>query len=215
MSLAPQHEDALPYTLLLKKTCTAPSWTPVDDASTAEPDGSPASSLADGVDCTPPAKSSAVLLHGVSVHGPHGDGRVAALVRKTRELSDSVFHEDGLLNVTRKSGWRLTLLVSSGLATLCGFLVSRRATSGGLAIAKLAVPTEFRGLGFGKLLMEDAIKAARRQGLCEVGLSALPTAVTFYQHLGFKALTGLKVKDDENLVEGQVCMLKKLGPRRR
>jgi len=137
------------------------------------------------------------------------------LILQVRELSELVFDEDCLTSVTKKSHWKLSLLVTTDFATLCGYAITR-ITNGALSIAKIAVPVEFRGLGFGRLLMEDAIKNAKKQSeVFEVCLSSLSTAVTFYQRLGFKALTGVKVKTDFEVVEGQVYMVKKLRPRPR
>jgi predicted N-acetyltransferase YhbS len=137
------------------------------------------------------------------------------LIRQVTELGQIVFDEDCLAKMTKKSGWKLSLCVTNDYSVLCGFAATK-VTNGALSIAKIAVPVEFRGLGFGKLLMEDAIKNAKKQSdVYEVCLSSLSTAVTFYQRLGFKALTGVKVKTDFEVVEGQVYMVKKLRPRPR
>mmetsp|Transcript_90407 Transcript_90407/g.256265 ORF Transcript_90407/g.256265 Transcript_90407/m.256265 type:complete len:218 (-) Transcript_90407:313-966(-) len=217
MSSSMQPTESLSYDLLLRKTCDARAASGFlsDDASTAEPDSSSCSSVAESSQRTIPAKGEVVLLHAVPIHGPHEDERMPSLIRMTRELSEKVFDEDCLLEVTRKSGWKLTLLASDDLSTLCGFMVAKVVDGGCLSIAKLAVPAEFRGSGFGRLIMEDATKRAKKQGLHLMCLSALPTAVTFYQRLGFKALRGLKLKTDEDLVEGQVYMEKKLRARRK
>merc|ERR1711972_1057536 len=136
-------------------------------------------------------------------------------IQQIRELSELVFDENCLTCVTKKSGWKLSLLATTDFSILCGFAVTKM-INGALSIAKIAVPVEFRGLGFGKLLMEDAIKHARKQGdVFEVCLSSLSTAVTFYQRLGFKAFKGMKFESGEDLVEGQVYMEKKLRPRRK
>ena len=57
-------------------------------------------------------------------------------------------------------------------------------------------------------------------GVCvcclKVCLSALPTAVRFYQRLGFKSFDDIKIEtNQENLIEGQVYMEKKLRQRPR
>jgi len=135
------------------------------------------------------------------------------LIRQTRELSELAFDEDALAHATKKSHWKLSLLATKDLSVLCAFALTK-ITNGALSIAKIAVPVEFRGLGFGKALMEDAIKAAKKGGeVYEVALSSLSTAVSFYKRLGFKAMTAVKVKTDFEVVEGQVYMVKKLRPR--
>mmetsp|Transcript_78909 Transcript_78909/g.223314 ORF Transcript_78909/g.223314 Transcript_78909/m.223314 type:complete len:217 (-) Transcript_78909:169-819(-) len=211
MSVAPPPKESLSYGLLLQKACSAGSVDVrfVDDASTAAPDHSSCSSVAESSQCTVPAKSTVVLLHSVAIHA-RTDERLTALIRMARELSQKVFDEDCLLEVTKKSGWKLTLLASDDLSVLCGFLVAKVTGDGCLSIAKIAVPVDFRGFGFGKLIMDDAIKNAKKQGSHLVCLSALPTAVTFYQRIGFKAFKSVKAKTDEDLIEGQVYMEKKL-----
>merc|ERR1712107_245997 len=103
-------------------------------------------------------------------------------------------------------------LASRDQTILCGFVV-HKVISGSLSIGKLAVPAAFRGHGFGKVIMDDLMQAAKKQGdVCRVCLSSLATAVTFYQRLGFKAHKGLKLGNEEDLVEGQVYMEKKLRP---
>lgn len=213
-----QGQDSLAYDLLLQKSSQksldrAPS---IDNASTEDPDGSSVSSVAEPVRTFIPARSAVVFLRNVQIHGQHADARVVQLIGETRKLSETVFDEDCLQEVTKKSHWKLTLLATDDFSMVCGFLVWK-IVNGALSIAKLAVPSELRGSGFGKLIMEDAIKGAKKQGnVHEVCLSSLSTAVTFYQRLGFKALTGAKIDTDQGIyVEGQVCMVKKLGRRPR
>lgn len=184
-----------------------------EEASTVEPETPCSASVIESLSSASPTVHSTMILRNVSHAGPQADKRMEALIRQTRELSELVFDEDCLTGVTKKSGYKLTLLATSDYATLCCFLVTK-ITNGALSIAKIAVPVEFRGLGFGKLLMEDAIKNAKKStDVYEVALSSLSTAVTFYQRLGFKALTAVKVKTDFEVVEGQVYMVKKLRSR--
>jgi len=222
MSAAVLSESSLSYhdshDAPLKKSvdeCSEPNST--DDASTAAPETpmvSRSASIVESTASVPPTIDNTIILHNVSHSGPSADPKLAGLIKQTRELSELVFDEDCLTEITKKTRWKLTLLATSDYATLCGFAVSR-ITNGALSLAKIAVPVEFRGLGFGKLIMEDAIKNAKKQNdVYEVCLSSLSTAVTFYQQrLGFKAMTGVKVKTDFEVVEGQVFMVKKLRPR--
>lgn len=216
MSAAILSESSLSYDLLLKKSsdeCSEPAS--VDEASTVEPETPCSASVIESIASASPTIGSTTILRNVSHSGPHADKMMEDLIRQTRELSELVFDEDCLTSMTKKSHWKLSLLTTTDYSTLCGFAVTK-ITNGALSIAKIAVPVEFRGLGFGKLLMEDAIKLAKKQGdVYEVALSSLSTAVTFYQRLGFKALTAVKVKTDFEVVEGQVYMVKKLKNRPR
>jgi ribosomal protein S18 acetylase RimI-like enzyme len=213
----PEQTDSLSYELLLRKSCAADVH---DDAtaSTAEPESDGRSCAASSEDEVPspiPAKDSVQLLRNVPIHGLHGDAKMAGLVQATRDLSKKAFDEDCLTEVTKKSGWKLSLLVSADHCTFCGFIVSKVA-KGALLIAKLAVPAEFRGSGFGRLIMDEVIKSAKQQGdVSVVCLSSLAEAVKFYQRLGFKALKNIKMDDSDDLVEGQVYMEKKLRTRRK
>mmetsp|Transcript_49341 Transcript_49341/g.86901 ORF Transcript_49341/g.86901 Transcript_49341/m.86901 type:complete len:251 (-) Transcript_49341:199-951(-) len=250
MDSSSQRKDALAYNLLLKKMGKeslrgklplAGQHTEEEassaNMSTAEPGSSSAassigmdaenasqpdvltgtSSLCDGLEnVTAPAKANLTILRNISVN----DARMTALLSQLRNLSEKVFDEDCLSEITKKSGWKLTVLASDDLCILCGFLVAK-VVNGTLSIAKLAVPVEFRGNGFGKLIMEETMKLYKKQGnVYEVCLSSLPTAVSFYQCLGFKAFKGWSKANMErlaerNLVQGQVYMEKKLCSRRR
>jgi ribosomal protein S18 acetylase RimI-like enzyme len=224
-SRAAQNRDGFSsYALLLEKSCTpeaaaarGPSSSAASTASTALP-GTPSAGSATSSDDSVhpvPTKDNVQFLRNVSVHGPHQDERIADLLRQTRNLSEIVFDEDCLLDVTKKSGWKLSLLATADFSVLCGFIVAK-VVNGALSIAKLAVPSEFRGLGLGKLIMDEMVKSCKKQGdVYEICLSSLSTAVTFYQRLGFKAHKGLKIKTDKDVVEGQVYMEKKLRPRQR
>jgi len=239
--------DTLPYELLLRKSafgaggaCEEPS---IDAASTVEPAGSSSASsarsgphnvtstIAATLDSPEGEASSAsatllgasgkgdvTLLRNVAVHGPHADEALAGLILQVRELSEKAFDEDCLAEITKKSCWKLSLLASKDHHVLCGFIVAK-VTRGSLSIAKLAVREELRGRGFGRLIMDEMTKSAKKQGdIFEVCLSSLPTAIKFYQRLGFKAFWGLRTDagdSNERFVEGQVYMEKRLRPRRR
>lgn len=189
-----------------------------DEVTTAAP-GSPREILSEvnsliieGV----PSKNSLLLMHGVAVHGPHEDPGLPALIRQARSLSDAALGRDCLQDITKKSHWKLTLLTTQDLSVLCGFIILK-VVNGCLSIADIAVNETFRRHGFGKMMMEDALKTAKKRGdVYEVCLSALPTAVRFYQRLGFKSFDDIKIEtNQENLIEGQVYMEKKLRQRPR
>jgi len=233
MSAASDCQDSsLSYELLLKLKISSEQCSKLpkidDDAatiSTEEPDATISteepetpcnSSVVESLAFAVPTKNDAIILRNVAHGGSVADARMEGLVRQVTELSELVFDEDCLTKMTKKSGWKLSLCLTNDYSVLCGFAVTKVTNGGALSIAKIAVPVEFRGIGFGKLLMEDAIKNAKKQGgVYEVCLSSLSTAVTFYQRLGFKAFTGVKVETDFEVVEGQVYMVKKLRPRPR
>lgn len=202
-------EESLSYELLLRKACdAAPASDAAEVASTAEPPSSAVSS-AGSLPCRSPGLGSVQLLRNVAP----ACREMASLVRQSRELSESVFDENCMLEVTKRSGWKLSILASEDSAVLCGFIVSK-VVKGSLSISKLAVPADFRGQGFGKRIMDELTKAAKKQGdVFEVCLSSLPEAVRFYERLGFKAIRGLKLEAGEDLVEGQVYMEKRLRRR--
>lgn len=229
MSAPMERQEFLSYKLLLQKVSDAPLAAAAADkaeagagddaASTAEPPSSSGASSEGGEAAprrrAPPSRHEVQLLRSVAVHGPHSDERLAMLVRCARDLSEQAFQEDCLQDITKKSRWKLSLLVSADLEVLCGFVVAK-VVNGTLSIAKIAVPMEFRGHGLGKLIMEQLIAAAKKQGdVYNVNLSSLPTAVTFYQRLGFKAFKGVNFGSEEDLVPGQVYMVKKLPHRRK
>lgn len=214
MSAALLTESSLSYDLLLRKSSEECSERPpTEAASTVEPETPCSASDVLSLASATPTVGNTMILRNVSHSCPQDDKRMEGIISQTRELSELVFDEDCLKVATKKSGYRLTLLVTRDMTTLCCFLVTK-IVNGALSIAKIAVPVEFRGLGFGKLLMEDAIKNAKKNSdVYEVCLSSLSTAVTFYQRLGFKAYTAVKVKTDFEVVEGQVYMVKKLRSR--
>ena len=53
-------------------------------------------------------------------------------------------------------------------------------------IGRLAVLSNYRHQGYGKLLLDKAIKVAREMGMTQVYLNAQVEAQVFYEKLGFK-----------------------------
>lgn len=155
-----------------------------------------------------------------------------SLLRQAKELSEDCFYEDCTEGCSKRGGWRLTLLASgmeegSG-ATLLGFLVFRLKPDLSmpvLSVSKLAVPEAFRRRGYGRKLTIWATQYAKTLPMIQcIGLSSLPDAVTFYQHLGFRRMHVIKAKEDvaeqdDDLIPGQVYMEFKIkrpgGGRRR
>jgi len=230
---------SLAYDLLLEKSCEATLLTSTDtgDAAAAAEDHShvavatvdeAASTAAPSSSCsttgseTPPRgkrivvnKSDLVLIPNVVVHGPAVDAELESLLQQARELSDSAFNEDFSAEVTKKTGWKLSLLVSRDQRTFYGFVIAK-VTKGMLSVAKIAVALEFRGCGLGRHIMNELMKAAKKQGdVYEVCLSSLPEAIAFYKRLGFRTFEGLRATTQEDVVEGQVYMEKRLRQRPR
>eukprot|EP00933_Yihiella_yeosuensis_P014104 TRINITY_DN12767_c0_g2_i1.p1 TRINITY_DN12767_c0_g2~~TRINITY_DN12767_c0_g2_i1.p1 ORF type:complete len:414 (-),score=127.98 TRINITY_DN12767_c0_g2_i1:372-1613(-) len=152
--------------------------------------------------------------------GAESDSRIQGLLKQVAGLSQEVFGEDCLAGVSKKSGWKLSLLARPPIEdplnrppedpeVLLGFIVYRlRPDMQCLSIAKIAVPAIHRGKGFGRHLMDWSTKYAKQQSnLQYLSLSSLPEAVKFYQAFGFKTVPVSAVRDDdEDLIEGQVYM---------
>jgi ribosomal protein S18 acetylase RimI-like enzyme len=83
---------------------------------------------------------------------------------------------------------------------------------GSLTIAKIAVPEDQRHHGYGKRLVKEMIKIAKKDKMIYfVSLSSLPTAVRFYKRMNFKEFkevkfTGVTIEEGESFIEGQVYM---------
>lgn len=149
-----------------------------------------------------------------------GDARMQALLKQVSGLSNEVFGEDCLKGLSKKGGWRLSLLARPLVEdaenappeapdVLLGFMVFRfRPDFNCMSIAKIAVPKIHRSKGFGRHLMEWVTKYAQQQGgLQHVSLSSLPDAVKFYSAFGFKKVPVTSIReDDDDLIEGQEYM---------
>jgi len=198
---------------------TTAAMAPVDEAASTAPPSSTCSTT--GSD-TPPrrpvaevCKSNTLLIPNVVVHGPAADAELEGMLQQAHALSETAFNEDFSAEVTKKSGWKLSLLVSKDQRTFYGFAVAKVA-KGILSVAKIAVAVEFRGCGLGRHIMNELMKAAKKQGnVYEVCLSSLPEAIAFYKRLGFRAYEGLRATTQEDVVEGQVYMEKRLRQRPR
>jgi len=138
--------------------------------------------------------------------------RLKSLMNEVSLLSHDAFEEDALNMVTRKGGWRMTLLARPEGFTppvaelipldgfsldgpgfqpaLIGFVVYRlRPELDCLSIAKIATVPEHRKMGHGRRLIEWCIKAAKKQSSLDyISLSSLPEAIKFYNVLGFRAI---------------------------
>jgi len=161
--------------------------------------------------------------------------RLKAIMAEVSLLSQDAFDEYALHLVTRKSGWKMTLMARAegdedasdcmpldgfcldGGPTpmLIGFLIYRlRPELESFSIAKLAVIPEHRGRGHGRRFIEWCIASAKKQKtIAYISLSSLPEAIKFYERMGFRTVdVNLeKAGNDqcgvgEELVEGQVYM---------
>jgi GNAT superfamily N-acetyltransferase len=157
--------------------------------------------------------------------------RLKAIMKEVSLLSNDAFEEDALGLVTRKGGWRMTLLArpegspdlicipldgfsldAEVAPSLIGFVVYRlRPELESFSIAKIAIVPEHRQQGHGRRLIEWCIKNAKKQStIAYISLSSLPEAIPFYVRMGFKAIDvkaiDVTLAPDEDLVEGQVYM---------
>lgn len=165
--------------------------------------------------------------------------RIQRLVKATTDLSMQAFGTDVIEKISKKSKYRLTLLVKSEQEFLDadGAESSNKDPWGGLlgfiayrlfselqcvSVAKLAVVPEARGLGHGGRIINWIIAHAKKQkDLCFLSLSSLPTAIKFYKKIGFREVTDINLDnypapgDEEDYVPGQVYMEYRIKGRRR
>lgn len=160
--------------------------------------------------------------------------RLKAIMKEVAELSHDAFEEDALHMVTKKGGWKMTLMATPAgrqdedtiplrgfmldaapCPSLIGFLIYRlRPDLESLSIAKLAIVPEHRQRGHGRRFIEWCVQSAKKNpAISFISLSSLPEAVKFYQRLGFRdvdvkldKVCGNQCGPDEDLVEGQVYM---------
>jgi ribosomal protein S18 acetylase RimI-like enzyme len=140
-----------------------------------------------------------------------------SLLSQAAELSQIHFHEDAVANVNKKTGYRFLLYCSEDYEDLWGFAVYKlKPTTGTLSVCKLAVPSCYRGLGFGTAMVKELTRLGRANQCESIALSSLPEAIAFYTRIGFKKFDGvvLPTEEGQTYVEGQVFMelrLRKAG----
>jgi len=134
------------------------------------------------------------------------DSSLAALIARAREVQATYFAEDYISQVSKRSGYRLTLLteLQDGVDTLVGYIVYRFKQSA-VSVAQFAIAQEFQGQGFGKKLIKWLIQYAKKANVEIIALSSLPTSTSFYQRFAFKRVM-VKGISGEDYVEGQVYM---------
>jgi predicted N-acetyltransferase YhbS len=124
------------------------------------------------------------------------DKDVDALLEEVAVLSDECFNEDSVEKAASR-GWVMSLLTAStpaGGRSLAGSICFRPPTppAAELHIARLAVPKNIQRGGCGQRLMLHVLTKASRmpQSECQwISLSALDTAVPFYEKFGFTDMT--------------------------
>lgn len=165
--------------------------------------------------------------------------RIQRLVKATRDLSMQAFNTDVIEKISRKSKYRLTLLVKPEHDSLEAYGADQTDKDpwGGLlgfiayrlfpelqcvSVAKLAVVPESRGFGHGSRIIDWIISHAKKQNeLCFISLSSLPTAVKFYKKIGFREVKDIDLDNfptpgaEEDYVAGQVYMEYRIKGRRR
>lgn len=161
-----------------------------------------------------PKAKEATFFDDVPIRGPAlQDPNLIILVDKVKALSETCFQENCLLKINKKSKWKLAVLSNESSAMFLGFIVYKfNVQMKTVSIAKVAVPEEHRGRGFGRKIVKEVIAVAKKNKQIEVvSLSALPSAIKFYERLRFKAFENIKLKPgegetDEDFIEGQVYM---------
>eukprot|EP00746_Dinoflagellata_sp_MGD_P003071 gnl/MRDRNA2_/MRDRNA2_105986_c0_seq1.p1 gnl/MRDRNA2_/MRDRNA2_105986_c0~~gnl/MRDRNA2_/MRDRNA2_105986_c0_seq1.p1 ORF type:complete len:399 (-),score=123.13 gnl/MRDRNA2_/MRDRNA2_105986_c0_seq1:407-1603(-) len=165
--------------------------------------------------------------------------RMQRLVKATTDLSMQAFNTDVIEKISRKSKYRLTLIVKPEKDSLdndgadqndedpwgglLGFISYRLFPElQCVSVAKLAVVPESRGLGHGSRIIDWIISHAKKQKeLCFISLSSLPTAIKFYKKIGFREVKDIDLDafptpgPEEDYVAGQVYMEYRIKGRRR
>lgn len=143
---------------------------------------------------------------GILVNVATTDSSLAALIARAREVQAAYFAEDYISKVSKKSGYRLTLLteLQHGVSTLVGYIVYRFKQFA-VSVAQFAIAQEFQGQGFGKKLIKWLIQYAKKANVEIIALSSLPTSTNFYQRFAFKRVS-VRGISSEDYVEGQVYM---------
>jgi ribosomal protein S18 acetylase RimI-like enzyme len=174
--------------------------------------------------CSEPAGSlgpcdwqEAVWTLDIPVRGPdleRASQQYQTWVQKTEECSEVAFDENAMEMISKKSKFKLAIL-SAPNGDFLGFAIYKmNRGQGSLTIGKIAVSLDYRGQGYGKRMIKELIKMAKKDKMIFfVSLSALPTAVKFYKRLNFKAFTDIKftevlegLREGESFVDGQVYM---------
>jgi ribosomal protein S18 acetylase RimI-like enzyme len=168
----------------------------------------------------------AILTMEVPVRGPEFDKNEQAMrwIPEIEAASQVAFDENCLEMISKKSKFKLGVL-SAPCGDLLGFIVYKiNRNQRSFTIGKVAVRVEFRGQGYGKRMVKDVIKIAKKDKLIDfVSLSSLPGSVKFYKRMNFKEFKDIKFSPDsleegETFVEGQVYMefkTKSAGGKRR
>jgi len=163
----------------------------------------------------PCAWQDAVWTVDVPVRGPEleeGEAVWKEWVTNVEKISQAAFESNCLEMISKKSKFKLAVLTAP-TGEFLGFSVYKvNRGAGNLTIGKIAVCREQRGHGYGKRMIKETIKMAKKDKMIHFcSLSSLPTAVKFYKRMNFKEFkdvkfTGVDVEEGEEFVEGQVYM---------
>lgn len=135
---------------------------------------------------------------------PIADSKLATQVKRAKEISDELFDEDMISKVSKRSGLRLTLLVTKNKhRSVVGYSIYKFRNRV-LSVGQLAIDTQQQGRGHGRRFVKWLVQLARKQSCELVVLSSLAETMKFYQRLGFKRHT-IKL-EGEDYVPGQVYM---------
>mmetsp|Transcript_4926 Transcript_4926/g.12296 ORF Transcript_4926/g.12296 Transcript_4926/m.12296 type:complete len:573 (-) Transcript_4926:2608-4326(-) len=134
-----------------------------------------------------------VVFHvDVKANSPESlSSELQAAVSETKTLFDSEFEEDFNSQVSKRGGYRLTIMCEKNQPhDVCSFAMYKiNPKEKCLSIAHVAVPHTKRRLGYGKAMMKWVIAYAKKQPRSNVqflALSSMPGSIKFHQSLGFK-----------------------------
>jgi len=133
-------------------------------------------------------------------------------VAKVEKCSKNAFDNNCLEMVSKRQKFKLAVLTAP-TGEFLGFSVYKiNRGAGNLTIGKIAVSPDQRGYGYGKRMIKETIKMAKKDKMIYfVSLSSLPEAIKFYKRMHFKEFkdvkfTAVTVEEGESWVEGQMYM---------
>jgi Ca2+-binding EF-hand superfamily protein/predicted GNAT family acetyltransferase len=146
------------------------------------------------------ADSLAEVLVDVSLQ----DEKLQAVLSHARRIASSHYREDFISKVSKRSGYRLTLLVekSKKPKKVFGYAVYRFRQKV-LNVIQLAVAGEQRGRGMGCHMVRWLLEYADKSNMTSIALACTTESVDFYQRRGFIRNSQLSLQDVE-IVDGQV-----------
>lgn len=143
-----------------------------------------------------------------------------AMLQEVCDIAHETFNGEDLMQLAEKKGWSLTLLTTTSAAPksstegypnedsqpncqrrLAGYICYAMRPGGYFHIDRIAVVSGLRKSGLGRRLMRWALETTAslpRSEVAWISLSAVDTAVPFYERFGFMDMTTDEVDDDEH-----------------